>query len=79
VTTVELAVTGMHCESCAALREEVLAEQPGPLAARVDLTTECAEVTFDDAVTDLGVLQSALAELGYGSSPVGHSDSPPLE
>jgi copper chaperone CopZ len=79
VTTVELAVTGMHCESCAALIEGVLAEQPGLLAARVDLTAERARVSFDEAVTDLVVVQTAIAELGYGSSPVGNSDSPPLE
>ena len=68
VTTVELTVTGMHCASCAALIEEVLAEQPGLVAARVDLETERAEVSFDDTVTDLGAVQSAIAELGYGSS-----------
>ena len=78
MSTVELAVTGMHCESCAALIEEVLAEQPGLLSARVDLTAERAEVRFDDAVTDLHAVQSAIAELGYGSSPVGDSESPPL-
>jgi copper chaperone CopZ len=76
VTTVELAVTGMHCESCAALIEETLADQPGLLAARVDLGAERAEVTFDEAVTHLSAVQSAIAELGYGSSPVGDSEFP---
>ncbi len=37
MTTVELDVTGMHCESCAALIEEVLADQPGLLTVQVDL------------------------------------------
>lgn len=69
MTTAQLLVSGMHCESCAALIEEVLAEQPGLLAARVDLANERAEVTFDDSVTDLGAVQSAIAELGYGASP----------
>jgi copper chaperone CopZ len=77
VTTVELVVTGMHCESCAALIEEVLAEQPGLLAAQVDLSAERAEVTFDDTVTDLGAVQSVIAGLGYGSSRVGDTASPP--
>ncbi len=77
MTTVELHVTGMHCASCAALIEEVLAEQPGLVSARVDLGAERAEVTFDDAVTDLDSLQSAIAELGYGTSPLGDGASPP--
>ena len=71
MTTALLVVSGMHCESCAALIEEVLAEQPGLLAARVDLANERAEVTFDDSVTDLGAVQSAITELGYGASPAG--------
>lgn len=78
MTTVELAVTGMHCESCAALIEETLADEPGLLAARVDLGAERAEVTFDEAVTQLSAVQSAITELGYGSSLVGESDSPPV-
>jgi len=77
VTTVELTVSGMHCASCAALIEEVLAEQHGLLAAHVDEVTERAEVTFDDTVTDLAAVQSVIAELGYGSSPVGDAASPP--
>jgi P-type Cu+ transporter len=77
VTTVELSVTGMHCASCAALIEEVLGEQPGLLAAQVDLAAERAAVTFDESVTDLRAVQSAIAELGYGSSPVADAASPP--
>ena len=74
MTTVELSVTGMHCASCASLIEEVLAEQPGLLAARVDLEAHRASVTYDDGVTDLGTLQETIADLGYGTSPIG---SPP--
>jgi Cu+-exporting ATPase len=77
MTTVQLTVSGMHCASCAALIEEVLTEQGGLLAAHVDLVTNRAEVTFDDTVTKLAVLQSVIAELGYGSSLVGDGDSPP--
>jgi Cu+-exporting ATPase len=77
MTTVELTVNGMHCASCAALIEEVLTEQRGLLAAHVDLVTNRAEVTFDDTVTELALLQSIIAELGYGSSLVGDAASPP--
>ncbi len=77
MTTVELTVTGMHCASCAALIEEVLAEQHGLLTAHVDLVTERAEVTYDDTATDLAAVQSVIAELGYGSSLVADAASPP--
>ncbi|HXY26852.1 MAG TPA: heavy-metal-associated domain-containing protein [Acidimicrobiales bacterium] len=77
MTTVELTVTGMHCASCAALIEEVLTEQPGLRAAQVDLDAARARVTFDDTVTDLGAVQAVIAELGYGSSPVGDPGAVP--
>lgn len=77
MTTVELDVTGMHCESCAALIEEVLAEQSGLLTVRVDLGAALARLTFDNEVTDLTVLQSTIAELGYGSSLRGASPPTP--
>ena len=77
MTAVELDVTGMHCESCAALIEEVLAEQPGLLSVQVDLGGARARMTFDDDVTDLGLLQSTIAELGYGSSLRGASPPTP--
>ena len=77
MTTVELAVTGMHCESCAALIEEVLSEQPGLLSARVDLAHARAEVTYDAAVTDVDVLRVVISELGYAASPVESTGQPP--
>jgi copper chaperone CopZ len=77
MTTVEMAVTGMHCESCAALIQEVLAEQPGVLASEVDLERARASLTFDEGATNLGALQSAITELGYGSTPLDRGSSPP--
>ncbi len=76
MTTVELAVSGMSCESCAALIEEVLAEQPGLVSARVDLSSARAEVTYDDRVTDVDALQAAISELGYALSPVEDAGRP---
>jgi copper chaperone CopZ len=68
MTSVVLEVTGMHCASCSALIEEVLAEQPGLVAVQVDLETERARVTYDESVTDLDAVRSAITELGYGAS-----------
>jgi Cu+-exporting ATPase len=68
MTSVVLAVTGMHCASCSALIEEVLAEQPGLVAVQVDLEAERARVTYDESVTDLDAVRSAITGLGYGAS-----------
>jgi Cu+-exporting ATPase len=68
MTSVVLEVTGMHCGSCSALIEEVLAEQPGLVAVQVELETERARVTYDESVTDLDAVRSAISELGYGAS-----------
>lgn len=70
LATVEFAVEGMHCGSCAALIEETLVEQPGVSAASVDLESARAVVSF--ARTDLSIeeLQSAIEEAGYSATPV---------
>ncbi len=67
--TVELALTGMHCGSCVALIEEVLADQPGVTSAAVDLDTAAARVTFDGSALSVDELCSAVAGAGYGASP----------
>ncbi len=66
---VELAIDGMHCESCVALIEEVLAEQAGVKSAAVDLASATAVVRFDPALVGTEDLQSAIAEVGYSATP----------
>lgn len=66
-----LAVTGMHCASCAALIEESLVERPGVLHAHVDLAAERAVIDFDPMQVDLGALCGAVAAAGdYGASAI---------
>jgi Cu+-exporting ATPase len=67
-TTVELAVTGMHCGSCAALIEESLAGTPGVTRATVDLDSAVARVDFDTASVSVGELCAVVAGAGYGAS-----------
>jgi Cu+-exporting ATPase len=67
-TTVELAVTGMHCGSCAALIEESLAGNPGVTRATVDLDSAVARVDFDTASVSVGELCAVVAGAGYSAS-----------
>jgi copper chaperone CopZ len=67
----ELAIDGMHCESCVALIEEVLLEQKGVRSASVDLASATAVVRFDPASVGTDALQSAITEVGYSATPTG--------
>lgn len=68
---VELAIEGMHCESCVALVTEMLEEQPGVRSAAVDLRSATALVRFDPDVIDVDGLRAAIAEAGYSALPAG--------
>jgi copper chaperone CopZ len=69
--TAELVVTGMHCEACVALIEEVLSERAGVESASVDLETSRATVAYDPSVLGPDDLRSAIEEAGYSATPVG--------
>jgi len=64
-----LVVTGMHCQSCVALIEESLGQEPGVVSVSVDLDSARATVAFDSLVTGLDKLCAVVAGLGYGASP----------
>lgn len=68
---VELAIEGMHCESCVALVTEVLEDQAGVRSAAVDLGSATAVVRFDPAVIGVEDLRAAIAEAGYSAAPAG--------
>lgn len=74
MATVQLAVTGMHCGSCSALIEETLAEQAGVVRASVDLEAERATVDYEPAAVDVAALCAAVAEAGYGATPIEEPD-----
>jgi copper chaperone CopZ len=61
----------MHCGSCVALVEEVLAEQSGVTSARVDLESGLAVVHYDQGVIGSDQLRAAIAEVGYTAAMVG--------
>lgn len=59
------AVEGMHCGSCAVSTGMLLKNLRGVKSARADFESKTAEVEYEDAVTDLGPMNEALAGLGY--------------
>jgi copper chaperone CopZ len=71
---VQLAVEGMHCDSCVALIEETLREDPRVSEVAVDLEAGRASVVFDPDAVSPDELCAAIVELGYQASPL-----PPVE
>lgn len=58
-------IKGMHCASCVGLIERSLSKTTGVKEASVNLATEKATVTFDDAVCGPLEIASAVANVGY--------------
>ncbi len=74
--TLDLAVTGMTCASCARRVEKALQQVPGVLAASVNLASEHASVRYLPATTDAAALQAAIERAGYGViAPTGDTSS----
>jgi len=65
---IELAITGMHCGSCSALVQEVLAEQAGVIAVTVDLASGRARLSLEASTVTVEQLCAAVAAVGYGAS-----------
>ena len=59
----------MHCESCAELIEEVLAEQDGVRTASVDLVDARARIEYDPARLTVDDLTGTIAGAGYAAAP----------
>ncbi len=66
--TVELDVLGMTCASCANTVERTLARTDGVEAARVNIATERASVTFDPQQVDLSGLIGKIRSAGYDAA-----------
>jgi mercuric ion binding protein len=66
--TVKLKVDGMSCSSCPYQVKSALKRVEGVIAASASLDTKEAEVTFDDAVTDIAALTEATANAGFPST-----------
>ena len=66
--TIDLAITGMTCATCANRVERALKRTPGVAAASVNLATERARVTLAGA--DEETVIAAVARAGYGAAPL---------
>ncbi|MDD5112256.1 MAG: heavy metal translocating P-type ATPase [Candidatus Altiarchaeota archaeon] len=62
---VNLNVKGMHCASCVTLVEKALNKTEGVNSASVNLSTEKAQVEYDESKTDVSKLISAVKGRGY--------------
>ncbi len=62
---ISLAVSGMHCVSCAKLIEKKLLKVPGVKEANVNFTAEKARILFDSSSAKQEDLINAVAAAGY--------------
>src|SRR5512137_1222857 len=60
----ELQITGMHCASCSARLEKALNQLP-EVTAVVNIATEKASVTFNEASTGIPALIEAVRQTGF--------------
>jgi len=73
--TVELALTGMHCNACATRIERTLARESSVVSASVNLATERVFVAYQPGAGDPDSLCATVERIGYGAIPV-VSDAP---
>ncbi len=64
--TVNLAIDGMTCASCASRIEKAFARLPG-VDANVNLATERARIRFAPGTTDIPTLMETVRKAGYGA------------
>jgi mercuric ion binding protein len=66
--TIKLKVEGMTCQSCPYQVKSALKRVEGVISASASLETLEAEVTFDDAVTNIAALTHATTNAGFPST-----------
>lgn len=67
VQSVTLSVPGMTCASCPVMVKQSLNKVKGVTKAQVTFATKQAEVTFDDAQTNVQALIKATTDAGFPS------------
>jgi len=63
----ELKISGMTCAMCSSTIQKSLASLPGVSRAQVNLGNELASVEYDPAQVNLGDLEKAVTNAGYGT------------
>lgn len=64
----EFHITGMHCDSCAALIKETLEDTAGVRTAGVNFGGKTAVVDFDQNVVQQKTLVKKIQDLGYNAT-----------
>lgn len=77
--TVNLAVTGMHCSSCAGLIERELQKIPGVGTATVNFAAEKAAVQYDNAQATTQQLTKAVQKAGYQAEVITQATTAKME
>lgn len=72
--TVDLAISGMTCASCASRVEKALQHVPGVISASVNLATEKARIEYASGVT-AAVLIAAIRKAGYDAAVVDSTET----
>ncbi|MDP2182743.1 MAG: heavy metal translocating P-type ATPase [Actinomycetota bacterium] len=75
--SVDFAVTGMTCASCAAVIEKTLAKTEGVDSAAVNLAAERLRVTFDPTRIDIDEIVSQVESAGYGATSMSKAVASP--
>ncbi len=66
---ITLKLRGMSCASCARSIEKAINNVPGVTNSNVNFGIEQATITYNPKKTNLDIIQKAIAEAGYSSSP----------
>jgi Cu2+-exporting ATPase len=75
--TVTLTVENMHCGGCMTKIERLLAEAPGVIGARANLTAKRVTATIDTGETSVPALTDALTRAGFNAAEL--ADDAPFE
>jgi copper chaperone CopZ len=73
--TVDFSVPGMHCESCVAHVEGILAKQPGVKDVEVDLDSLTAKVAVDEKKFDGEKAVAALVDMQFDEAKLITADA----
>ncbi len=65
---VNLAISGMHCSSCANIIERQLKKVPGVSQANVNFASQKASIVYDPSLAKITDLENAVAKAGYQAS-----------
>lgn len=72
---INLALTGMHCSSCAMLIERNLKKTAGVIKVAVNFAAEKVLVDYDENVIDVDKIIAAIVKGGYGAQLIDANDS----